>query len=179
MRHRLSRNRRSSMALSTSDAAILVAVGIGIVIAGMIVVMVQHERLRAKDAWMSSYPWDSSWPPLSVANTPGSLTVDVVRAYYAFAGKNAEVLGYIPCYCGCVSQGHRSNLECYVKQRSADGHVTEWDTHAQTCHVGLDITGDVTVWREGGKSVSAIRNDIEEEYSSRGAGTQTPPPPSQ
>jgi hypothetical protein len=87
MRHPLSRNPRPRAALSSSGAALLIAVGIWIVITGIFVVIDQRKRLRAKDAWMSSHPCDSSWPPLSFANTPGSLKVDVVRAYYAFAGK--------------------------------------------------------------------------------------------
>jgi hypothetical protein len=41
-----------------------------------------------------------------------------VREAYRFAILNREVLRYIPCYCGCGSEGHTSNASCYVKDRS-------------------------------------------------------------
>lgn len=39
-----------------------------------------------------------------------------------------EVLGYIPCYCGCVRDGHRDNFDCYVAEARVDGWVV-LDTH--------------------------------------------------
>ena len=38
-----------------------------------------------------------------------------VREAYRFAIANRETLRYIPCYCGCGSEGHTSNASCYVK----------------------------------------------------------------
>ena len=173
------RNRRHKTALLNRQAALFTSVGIAVIITAMIVMIVRHDRsLNEKDAWISSVPWDPSWPSLPVVNVPGALRIEVARAVYGFVGNNAEVLEYIPCYCPCRSEGHRNNLECYVKQRSPDGRVTEWDSHGQTCDVGLDITGDVMLWHEKGRTLSAIRNDIDQEYSSRGPGTLTPPPPS-
>jgi Protein of unknown function with PCYCGC motif len=41
------------------------------------------------------------------------------RDAYRFAVLNRDVLGYIPCYCGCgESAGHTSNASCYVKDKS-------------------------------------------------------------
>src|SRR5437867_3206960 len=37
-----------------------------------------------------------------------------VREAYRFAVANQEVLRYIPCYCGCGSEGHTSNASCYL-----------------------------------------------------------------
>jgi hypothetical protein len=41
-----------------------------------------------------------------------------VREAYRFAIANRDTLRYIPCYCGCGSEGHTSNASCYVKDSS-------------------------------------------------------------
>ena len=41
-----------------------------------------------------------------------------VREAYRFAITNRDTLRYIPCYCGCGSEGHMSNASCYVKDSS-------------------------------------------------------------
>lgn len=144
---RASRKRRDNARWSNVQAAILTAVSVAVVVVMMMAAMVRHDRfLKERDGWMSSVPWDPSWPALPVLDVAGHLPIDVARAIYAFAGKKADVLPYIPCYCGCRMQGHRSNHDCYVRQRSADGRVTEWDSHGMTCPVGPDSTGDVTLW---------------------------------
>ena len=49
---------------------------------------------------------------------------DEVREAYRFAIANRNVLRYIPCYCGCGSEGHTSNASCYVKDDSTPGNLT-------------------------------------------------------
>jgi len=39
------------------------------------------------------------------------------------------LLSAIPCYCGCGAQGHRSNLDCYVKEIGPDGSIV-FEPHA-------------------------------------------------
>jgi hypothetical protein len=46
-----------------------------------------------------------------------------VREAYRFAAANPEVLQWMPCFCGCGTDGHRSNADCYVRERRADGSV--------------------------------------------------------
>ena len=52
-----------------------------------------------------------------------------VREAYRFAIANRELLAAFPCYCGCGSMGHRSNLDCYIKGVRADGSL-EFEHHA-------------------------------------------------
>ncbi len=47
-----------------------------------------------------------------------------VREAYRFAIANREILRYIPCYCGCVADGHTSNSSCYLKDSSTLGNLT-------------------------------------------------------
>ena len=75
--------------------------------------------------------WDPSWPPLPNAGQPAAGTIEEVRAFYAFAAKRPDILQYIPCYCGCEREGHRSNEDCYVRGRTATG-TPQWDGHAYT-----------------------------------------------
>ena len=158
------------------QAAILTGLALSLFVAMMIARVLHNERFHTTrtNEWIS-LPWDPTWPALPVLGA-GNLRIDVARAIYAFAGTKPEVLKYIPCYCGCRSQGHQSNHDCYVKRRSPDGSVTEWDSHGVTCPLGPDITGDVMLWHDQGKPVTIIRQDIDREFSSRGPATLTPEP---
>jgi hypothetical protein len=46
-----------------------------------------------------------------------------VREAYRFAVANRETLRWIPCFCGCGSEGHTSNADCYVKAVKPDGSI--------------------------------------------------------
>jgi len=46
-----------------------------------------------------------------------------VREAYRFAIANREILRQIPCYCGCGSDGHKNNADCYIKEVKPDGTV--------------------------------------------------------
>ena len=126
---------------------------------------------------MHRIPWDPSWPALAIAEGLSRIPVETLRALYAFAGTHPEVVDYIPCFCGCRGQGHGSSADCYVKHRSAEGYVTEWETHALVCPLAPDIIGDVILWREKGRSLLSIRQDIDREYAQRGPATPTAEPP--
>ncbi|ETI67354.1 hypothetical protein BAVI_18017 [Neobacillus vireti LMG 21834] len=52
-----------------------------------------------------------------------------VQQTYMMAAKYPEVVAQVPCYCGCgVSDGHKSNLDCFIGQFGNDKAVTEWDS---------------------------------------------------
>lgn len=176
-RRTLTRRRRPVTRWSNVQAAVLTGVAGAIALTIVVVTLVrQDQALEERGAWMYRIPWDASWPPLTISKDTTRLPVDVARGLYAFAGTHVEVLRYIPCYCGCQKEGHKSNADCYVR-RSADGRPVEWNTHGLTCGVGADITGDVGLWREQGTRLPKIRDDIEREYAHRGVGTVTPRPP--
>ena len=56
--------------------------------------------------------------PVDIRQAP----VDV-REAYRFAIANRNVLSYIPCYCGCLADGHTSNASCYLKDSSTPGNL--------------------------------------------------------
>lgn len=70
-------------------------------------------------------------PPLPYDPMPAR-PPEVVRAAYLFAAEHPEILGYVPCYCGCERTGHRGNDDCFVAARDANGDVTEWEPHGAT-----------------------------------------------
>ena len=45
------------------------------------------------------------------------------QAMYRYAVANHDTLQYIPCFCGCVSGGHGSNFDCYVRETLADARI--------------------------------------------------------
>jgi len=52
-----------------------------------------------------------------------------VREAYQFAIANQEYLSNFPCYCGCGAMGHKSNLDCYIREVKPDGTIV-FDDHA-------------------------------------------------
>ena len=83
--------------------------------------------------------------PASVQRAPSS-----VRTDYQFAVANPEALANVPCYCGCGSIGHHSNLTCYVKSTDAAGKPV-FDDHALGCSICVDIALDVKKMMEEGQ----------------------------
>jgi hypothetical protein len=71
-------------------------------------------------------------PPLPFGPSPPARAPDVVRTVYTFAAEHPEVLGYVPCYCGCERSGHRGNDDCFVTSRNANGDVRSWEPHGMT-----------------------------------------------
>lgn len=47
----------------------------------------------------------------------------VVQEAYRFAIANPEILAKLPCYCGCGSEGHKSDLDCFIERFNPDGSI--------------------------------------------------------
>ena len=71
-------------------------------------------------------------PPLPYVSQMVPRPPELVRRAYVFAAQNPDVLGHVPCYCGCENSGHRSNVDCFVGSRAPNGAVESWDTHGMT-----------------------------------------------
>ena len=131
MSRRRSRQRHST-SRSNVEAALLIAIPLGIVLTVMIVAIVRHDRaLSERDAWIHRIPWHPSWPALPISERTSRLPIDVARALYAFAGTHAEVVDYIPCYCGCRAQGHRSSGDCSTDHRKQEEARRDQDWHGK------------------------------------------------
>ena len=117
--------------------------------------------------------WDPKWPPLP---QPGNTIVADVRGAYAFAALNAERLRYIPCFCGCVHQGHRSALECFVRGFTPQGSPI-WTDHAFTCPLCVNILREVALMTGHGSTLPAIRAAIDQHHAGMfTTSTRTPLP---
>lgn len=53
------------------------------------------------------------------------------QALYRYAVEKGDELQYIPCTCGCLRFGHKSNRDCYIKAVNSDGRLT-FTSHAVT-----------------------------------------------
>lgn len=89
-----------------------------------------------------------------------------VQDAYRFNVANPEIMKEIPCYCGCGDMGHASNYACYV-QDDTDGKIT-FDGHALGCSICVDITQDTMRMLKEGKSVSEIKQIVDDTYSKFG-----------
>ena len=115
-------------------------------------------------------------PPLPNVGFAPVRPMDVVRATYDFAAQHPEVLKYVPCYCGCGSQGHSANESCFVARRDAKGNVLEWDTHGFGCTICVDVAREAMQLYSSGADVVSIRTAIEKRWSPGNAAGRTPTP---
>ena len=69
------------------------------------------------DAQLLAWPTEDRWPDL-LGQAPAS-----VQELYRYAAANQDILKWLPCFCGCVNQGHASNFDCFVKQVRGDGSI--------------------------------------------------------
>jgi hypothetical protein len=101
--------------------------------------------------------------------------MDQMRAIYDFVGQHPEVLKFVPCYCGCESNGHPHNESCFVKSRDARGNVTEWDMHGFGCAICVDVARESMLMFNSGADAVAIRAAIEKKWTPK-YQTKTPTP---
>jgi hypothetical protein len=117
-------------------------------------------------------------PPLPRVGFAPARPMEVVQQVFEFAARHPEVLAYVPCYCGCEQLGHKGNHDCFVKSRSANGNVTEWEAHGIGCAICLDVGREAMMLFNSGASVTSIRTAIETRYGGHfPSSTPTPRPP--
>jgi hypothetical protein len=118
-------------------------------------------------------------PPLPFGpRDPLPRSPQVVAAVFRFAAEHPEVLTYVPCFCGCEHLGHKGNEDCFVKSRTANGDVVEWEPHGTECQVCIDVGQQAMQMFSSGASVRQIRTAIEQKYAGqRQNHTPTPQPP--
>jgi hypothetical protein len=100
---------------------------------------------------------------------------EVITAAYRFAAEHPEVLSYVPCFCGCQHSGHTGNASCFVKSRTAEGDVLEWDEHGVECAICIDVANRSRQMHSAGASAADIRAAIDREFGAK-AQTHTPTP---
>jgi len=101
---------------------------------------------------------------------PGEVQQAMVpaRQAYQYTAANPDVFREIPCYCGCATQGHTSNYDCYVA--SANGGI-QFDSHALACEICVDITQDTVRLISQGKGIPEIKTYLEATYARYGPST--------
>ena len=129
------------------------------------------EPTAPTDEALVAWPDRGRWPAPVQAAPVG------VQAAYAFAATEPEVLRWQPCHCGCgEADGHRSNLDCFVRERRADGGVV-LDAHGFACGTCVQIAREAARLHAEGRTVRQIRDAIDARYAVLGGGTPTPLPP--
>lgn len=60
-------------------------------------------------------PAKDEWPQMFL-DAP-----EYVQETYRYVLANKQDIQWMPCFCGCVDQGHDSNWHCYVDEERDDG----------------------------------------------------------
>ena len=157
--------------------AAMIATGVGYVVAQT---PAAKGAPRATSAPAAAAPQTQrfSMPPLQNPGFAPGRPLDQVRALYEFAAQHPEVLGFVPCYCGCESSGHTDNDTCFVKRRDAKGNVLEWEPHGFGCNVCIDVGLEAMRMYRSGADVASIRSAIERKWTPTShTKTPTPMPP--
>lgn len=129
-----------------------------------------------------SAPAETKLAPDSVLPAFLATAAPRVREAYRYAAAHPHDLETVPCYCGCGSMGHTSNLSCFIKDPGTTKDTgTNWETitfeqHAAGCGICVDIAQDVMRMKAEGKQPPAIRSAIDATYGSFGPSTDTPLP---
>jgi len=99
------------------------------------------------------------------------------QAAYTFALARPDVLQWMPCYCGCVGAGHRSNLDCFFQRREVKGSYL-YEEHASFCDVCIKTANLAQRLLLEGKTVTQVRAAVDATFGGGAApGTDTPLPP--
>ncbi|TDK60116.1 hypothetical protein E2K98_15505 [Bacillus salipaludis] len=51
-----------------------------------------------------------------------------IKETYVMASNYPKVLAQVPCFCGCGTDGHDSNLSCYIDKFDSNMKVEQWDS---------------------------------------------------
>lgn len=99
------------------------------------------------------------------------------KAAYAYALKRPEALKYLPCYCGCAREGHKSNYNCFFREDK--DKTPKIDSHGLICPMCVDIALAAERLEKEGVPLPAIREKIDDALKSNPhlVPTPTPKPP--
>lgn len=97
------------------------------------------------------------------------------QAAYKFALARPDVIGWMPCNCGCAGDGHRSNLDCFFDRRES-GEIT-FQEHGSYCDICVETSNLAAKMLGEGKSLAEIRAAVDSTFGGGGHGTDTPLPP--
>lgn len=97
------------------------------------------------------------------------------QAAYKFALARPDVIGWMPCNCGCGADGHRSNLDCFFDRRES-GEIT-FQEHGSFCDICVETSNLAAKLLGEGKSMAEIRAAVDATFGGGGRSTDTPLPP--
>jgi hypothetical protein len=97
------------------------------------------------------------------------------QAAYLFALERPDVIGWMPCNCGCGGMGHRSNLDCFFIRRES-GEIA-FEEHGSYCDICVETSNLAARLLREGRNLGEIRAAVDETFGGGGHGTDTPLPP--
>ncbi|MEW6225047.1 MAG: PCYCGC motif-containing (lipo)protein [Chloroflexota bacterium] len=101
---------------------------------------------------------------------------DAWQAAYAYALARPDVLQWLPCYCGCVGMGHRSNLDCFFQRREVEGFYA-YEEHASYCDICVETANLAQQLLREGSTIVAVRAAVDARFGGTAPGQDIPLPP--
>jgi len=95
-----------------------------------------------------------------------------VQQAYRFAANQPNLLAQVPCYCGCVSQGHNSLLDCFIRAFRLDGSL-RLDPEGFGEGVCVATALQVLALHVEGMPITEIRDQIDQLWQHAGRPTPT------
>lgn len=92
------------------------------------------------------------------------------------ASKYPKVVASVPCFCGCVVEGYKNNMNCFIKKMGQNNAVEQWYSHGISCDICVNIAQDAVQMHLDGKNPKEIYQVITEKYKDMGDPTPTPEP---
>ena len=100
-----------------------------------------------------------------------------IKRLYEYQVVNGDLMRWMPCFCGCGTDAHRNNRDCYIQEVNSDGSVV-FDSMAPGCEVCKGVTRQAMAMQAEGKTPRQIRAAIDARYAAvMSLSTPTPYPP--
>ena len=101
---------------------------------------------------------------------------DAWQSAYAYALARPDVLQWLPCYCGCVGMGHRSNLDCFFGRREIEGYFA-YEEHASYCDICVETADLAQQMLREGNTIIEVRAAVDVRFGGTAPGQDIPLPP--
>ncbi len=103
---------------------------------------------------------------------PSGVTGDTRLSYeWAKTEEGDALLELLPCYCGCISEGHKHARDCFWRDNE------KFEKHGIGCSICVHIAMKAKQMHELGRDICEIRKEIDRFYEFvKEKGTETPIP---
>lgn len=83
---------------------------------------------------------------------------------YRFAMQHPKILQELPCYCGCMQKGHKSNYNCFFRNNQRYGKPVTIDDHGLNCRMCVQIALTAKMLFNKKVPLESIQTEVDKYY---------------